>query len=99
MNLSIFAVVLAGGSGAKLSVQKHQHRSEHWVVFSGIAEVTKGSKIFSLSENESTYIPLGVIHSLENPGYENSELIEVQSGNYLGENDIIRFEDRYGRLL
>jgi len=84
--------------GAKLSVQMHHHRSEHWIVVSGSARVTNGDKTFLLSENESTYIPIGVIHALENPGDEKLELIEVQSGSYLGEEDIVRFEDVYGRL-
>lgn len=83
--------------GAKLSLQKHKYRSEHWIVVSGIARVTKGDKIFLLEKNESTYIPLGEIHSLENPGEVNLELIEVQSGSYLGEDDIIRVKDIYGR--
>ena len=83
--------------GAKLSVQKHHHRAEHWVVVTGTAKVTKGSETILLSENESTYIPLGEIHALENPGKVPLELIEVQSGSYLGEDDIIRFEDKYGR--
>jgi mannose-1-phosphate guanylyltransferase len=83
--------------GAKLSVQMHHHRAEHWVVVSGTARVTIGDKTFLLSENESTYIPVGAIHALENPGKVGLELIEVQSGSYLGEDDIVRFEDRYGR--
>ncbi len=83
--------------GAKLSVQKHHYRAEHWIVVSGTAKVTRGDEEFLLSVNESTYIPLGVIHSLENPGKDVLELIEVQSGTYLGEDDIVRFEDRYGR--
>jgi mannose-1-phosphate guanylyltransferase len=83
--------------GAKLSVQKHHHRAEHWVVVSGKAVVTRDDKKYLLSVNESTYIPLGAIHSLENPGSVNLEMIEVQSGQYLGEDDIVRFEDRYGR--
>lgn len=83
--------------GAKLSVQMHHHRAEHWVVVSGSARVTNDSETFLLSENESTYIPIGAIHSLENPGEVDLELIEVQSGDYLGEDDIVRFEDRYGR--
>jgi mannose-1-phosphate guanylyltransferase len=83
--------------GAKLSVQMHHHRAEHWVVVTGTAKVTNGDKTFILSENESTYIPIGVIHALENPGKVNLELIEVQSGVYCGEDDIVRFEDRYGR--
>ena len=83
--------------GGKLSVQKHHHRAEHWVVVKGTAIVTKGDETMLLSENESTYIPIGVIHSLENPGVIPLEIIEVQSGSYLGEDDIIRYEDRYGR--
>ena len=84
--------------GAKLSVQMHHHRAEHWIVVSGSAKVTNGEKTFLLAENESTYIPVGVIHALENPGKVNLELIEVQSGSYLGEDDIVRFEDLYGRV-
>lgn len=83
--------------GAKLSVQMHHHRSEHWIVVTGTAKVTLGKKTFLLSENESTYIPLGEVHALENPSTENLELIEVQSGSYLGEDDIVRFDDIYGR--
>jgi mannose-1-phosphate guanylyltransferase len=83
--------------GAKLSVQMHHHRAEHWVVVSGTAKVTNGDKTFMLYKNESTYIPLGVIHALENPGPIPLEIIEVQSGSYLGEDDIVRFDDRYGR--
>ena len=83
--------------GAKLSVQMHNHRAEHWIVVSGVAKVTNGDKTYILLENESTYIPTGVIHALENPGKDKLELIEVQSGSYLGEDDIIRFEDLYGR--
>ena len=83
--------------GAKLSVQMHHHRAEHWVVVSGTAKVTNGEKVFLLSENESTYIPIGVVHALENPGKVELELIEVQSGRYLEEDDIVRFDDRYGR--
>jgi mannose-1-phosphate guanylyltransferase len=83
--------------GAKLSVQMHHHRAEHWIVVSGSAKVTNGDKTFLLAENESTYIPVGIIHALENPGKVNLELIEVQSGSYLGEDDIVRFEDKYGR--
>jgi len=84
--------------GAKLSVQMHHHRAEHWIVVTGTAKVTNGDKTFLLSENESTYIPVGVIHALENPGENDLELIEVQSGSYLGEDDIVRFEDLYGRV-
>ena len=84
--------------GAKLSVQMHHHRAEHWIVVSGTAKVTNGDKTFLLSENESTYIPIGVVHALENPGKSVLELIEVQSGSYLGEDDIVRLEDLYGRV-
>ncbi|MCP4721139.1 MAG: mannose-1-phosphate guanylyltransferase/mannose-6-phosphate isomerase [Desulfobacteraceae bacterium] len=83
--------------GAKLSLQKHYHRAEHWTVVSGTALVTKGDKEILLQENESTYIPLGTVHRLENPGTIPLELIEVQSGSYLGEDDIVRFDDVYGR--
>ncbi|PKH07918.1 mannose-1-phosphate guanylyltransferase/mannose-6-phosphate isomerase [Moritella sp. Urea-trap-13] len=83
--------------GAKLSIQMHHHRAEHWVVVSGTAKVTNGDKTILLTENESTYIPIGQVHALENPGVFPLELIEVQSGSYLGEDDIIRFEDLYGR--
>ncbi len=83
--------------GAALSLQMHHHRAEHWIVVSGTARVTRGDEILLLSENESTYIPLGVKHRLENPGKVPLELIEVQSGSYLGEDDIVRFEDVYGR--
>jgi len=85
--------------GAKLSVQMHNHRAEHWIVVSGEARVTNGDKTFLLSENESTYIPVGVVHALENPGKVELVLIEIQSGSYLGEDDIVRFEDVYGRSL
>jgi mannose-1-phosphate guanylyltransferase/mannose-6-phosphate isomerase len=83
--------------GASLSLQKHHHRAEHWIVVSGTAEVTNGDKVLMLSENQSTYIPLGVVHRLANPGTIPLEIIEVQSGSYLGEDDIVRFEDNYGR--
>lgn len=83
---------------ARLSVQMHHHRAEHWIVVSGTAKVTNGDKTFLLSENESTYIPIGVIHALENPGENDLKLIEVQSGSYLGEDDIVRFNDIYGRV-
>ena len=83
--------------GAKLSVQMHHHRAEHWIVVSGTAKVTNGSESFLLAENESTYIPVGVVHALENPGKVDLELIEVQTGSYLGEDDIVRFDDIYGR--
>lgn len=83
--------------GAKLSLQMHHHRAEHWVVVSGTAKVTKGDKIFLVTENESIFIPIGEIHALENPGKIALELIEVQSGSYLGEDDIVRFGDQFGR--
>ena len=83
--------------GAQLSLQMHHHRAEHWVVVRGTAKVTKGDESFMLSENQSTYIPLGVVHRLENPGNIPLEIIEVQSGSYLGEDDIVRYEDQYGR--
>jgi mannose-1-phosphate guanylyltransferase/mannose-6-phosphate isomerase len=83
--------------GGKLSLQMHHHRAEHWIVVRGTARVTKGDEVFLLSENQSTYIPLGVTHRLENPGQVSLEMIEVQSGSYLGEDDIVRFEDLYGR--
>lgn len=84
--------------GEKLSVQMHRHRAEHWIVVSGTAKVTRGEDTFLVGENQSTYIPLGVVHALENPNQEPLELIEVQSGSYLGEDDIVRFSDRYGRV-
>lgn len=83
--------------GAKLSVQMHHHRAEHWIVVSGTAKVTNGEETYFVTENQSTYIPLGQVHALENPGKVELELIEVQSGSYLGEDDIVRFEDKYGR--
>ncbi len=83
--------------GACLSLQMHHHRAEHWVVVSGTAKVTRGEEVIIVSENESTYIPLGTKHRLENPGKLPLEMIEVQSGAYLGEDDIVRFEDVYGR--
>ncbi|WP_373321453.1 mannose-1-phosphate guanylyltransferase/mannose-6-phosphate isomerase [Vogesella indigofera] len=84
--------------GAKLSVQMHHHRAEHWIVVSGTAKVLNGDKEVLLTENQSIYIPVGVVHALENPGKIPLELIEVQSGAYLGEDDIVRFEDKYGRV-
>jgi len=81
----------------KLSLQSHHHRAEHWIVVKGTARVTCGEKEFLLSENESTYIPIGTKHRLENPGKIPLELIEVQSGTYLGEDDIERYDDVYGR--
>jgi mannose-1-phosphate guanylyltransferase/mannose-6-phosphate isomerase len=83
--------------GAALSLQKHHHRAEHWIVVSGTAEVTNGEQVLLLTENQSTYIPLGQLHRLANPGKVPLEIIEVQSGSYLGEDDIVRFEDTYGR--
>ncbi|MCA3263539.1 MAG: mannose-1-phosphate guanylyltransferase/mannose-6-phosphate isomerase [Telmatospirillum sp.] len=83
--------------GAKISLQKHAHRAEHWVVVSGVARVTRDAETLDLQENMSTYIPVGCVHRLENPGTELLHIIEVQSGGYLGEDDIVRFEDSYGR--
>ncbi len=83
--------------GASLSLQKHHHRAEHWIVVKGTAEITCGEKTLLLTENQSTYIPLGEIHRLANPGTIPLEIIEVQSGSYLGEDDIVRFDDHYGR--
>jgi mannose-1-phosphate guanylyltransferase/mannose-6-phosphate isomerase len=83
--------------GASLSLQMHHHRAEHWIVVNGTAEVTVGDKVILLTENQSTYIPLGETHRLRNPGKVPLEIIEVQSGSYLGEDDIVRFEDTYGR--
>lgn len=84
--------------GAKLSVQMHHHRAEHWVVVSGTAKVTNGDSTFLLSENESTYVPIGTVHALENPGHLPLEIIEIQTGSYLGEDDIVRISDDYGRV-
>jgi mannose-1-phosphate guanylyltransferase/mannose-6-phosphate isomerase len=84
---------------AKLSLQLHHHRAEHWVVVKGTAKVTKGEEQYYITENESTFIPLGTIHSLENPGCIPLELIEIQSGSYLAEDDIVRFKDEYGRVV
>ena len=83
--------------GASLSLQMHHHRAEHWIVVHGTARVTRGEETFLVSENESTYIPLGTKHRLENPGKVPLDVIEVQSGAYLGEDDIVRFEDTFGR--
>ncbi|HJW11152.1 MAG TPA: mannose-1-phosphate guanylyltransferase/mannose-6-phosphate isomerase [Albitalea sp.] len=83
--------------GASLSLQMHHHRAEHWIVVSGTAEVTNGEQVTLLTENQSTYIPLGQVHRLANPGKVPLEIIEVQSGSYLGEDDIVRFQDTYGR--
>ena len=84
--------------GATLSLQKHHHRAEHWIVVRGTAEVTNGEQVILLTENQSPYIPLGTVHRLANPGKVPLEIIEVQSGSYLGEDDIVRFEDTYGRV-
>jgi len=84
--------------GERLSLQSHVHRSEHWVVVRGAAEVTVGDKVSMLQENESTYIPAGTKHRLANPGKLPLELVEIQCGPYLGEDDIERFDDEYGRL-
>jgi mannose-1-phosphate guanylyltransferase/mannose-6-phosphate isomerase len=82
---------------ASLSLQKHHHRAEHWIVVTGTAEITNGEKVLTLTENQSTYIPLGAVHRLVNPGSIPLEIIEVQSGSYLGEDDIVRIVDKYGR--
>ena len=84
--------------GASLSLQKHHHRAEHWIVVKGTGRITCGEKVFLLTENQSTYIPIGEVHRLENPGTLELEIIEVQSGSYLGEDDIVRLEDNYGRI-
>jgi len=84
-------------AGERLSLQKHHHRSEHWIVVSGCAKVTCGDKEFSVNVNESTFIPIGQTHRLENPGKIPLVIIEVQSGEYLGEDDIVRFDDDYNR--
>ncbi|MEN8141435.1 MAG: mannose-1-phosphate guanylyltransferase/mannose-6-phosphate isomerase [Thermodesulfobacteriota bacterium] len=98
MNGERFQVkIITVNPGATLSLQMHHHRAEHWIVVRGTARITKGDKVCVLTENESTYIPLGTSHRLENPGVIPLELIEVQSGSYLGEDDIVRFEDQYGR--
>jgi mannose-1-phosphate guanylyltransferase/mannose-6-phosphate isomerase len=83
--------------GASLSLQMHHHRAEHWIVVKGTAEITNGDKVITLTENQSTYIPQGQTHRLANPSNIPLEIIEVQSGSYLGEDDIVRFEDTYGR--
>jgi mannose-1-phosphate guanylyltransferase/mannose-6-phosphate isomerase len=83
--------------GQSLSLQLHHHRSEHWIVVSGTAEVTVGDQVETLAENQSIYIPIGAKHRLRNPAESPLEIIEVQSGSYLGEDDIVRFEDSYGR--
>ncbi len=78
---------------------KHHHRAEHWIVVSGTAKVKNGSETYLVTENESTYIPIGQVHALENPGTLPLQMIEVQSGSYLGEDDIVRLEDVYGRVV
>lgn len=83
---------------ASLSLQKLCHRAEHWIVVTGTAEITNGDKVLTLTENQSNYIPLGEVHRLANPGSIPLEIIEVQSGSYLGKDDIVRFEDTYGRV-
>jgi mannose-1-phosphate guanylyltransferase/mannose-6-phosphate isomerase len=83
--------------GASMSLQLHHHRAEHWIVVEGTARITRGEDVFLLEENQSTYIPVGAKHRIENPGKITLQMIEVQSGSYLGEDDIVRFEDRYGR--
>ena len=83
--------------GAQLSLQKHFHRAEHWVVVEGTGVVTRNAEQIAVHENESVYLPLGCVHRLENPGRIPLTLIEVQSGSYLGEDDIVRLEDTYGR--
>ena len=83
--------------GSRLSLQKHHHRAEHWIVVRGTAKVTRGEQVLLLTENQSIYIDIGQLHRLENPGRIPLQLIEVQTGSYLGEDDIVRFEDRYGR--
>jgi mannose-1-phosphate guanylyltransferase/mannose-6-phosphate isomerase len=83
--------------GSRLSLQSHRHRAEHWVVVRGTARITRDDEVFDLGANQSTYIPLGARHRLENPAAGMLELIEVQSGSYLGEDDIVRYEDVYGR--
>jgi mannose-1-phosphate guanylyltransferase/mannose-6-phosphate isomerase len=83
--------------GSALSLQMHHHRAEHWVVVSGTASITRGEETFLLEENQSTYIPIGVRHRIENPGRIPLHIIEVQTGGYFGEDDITRYEDRYGR--
>lgn len=83
--------------GGQLSLQKHHHRAEHWVVVEGTAEITVGDKVLLYHEDQSTYIPLGTVHRLKNPGMIPLVIIEIQSGSYLGEDDIVRLEDSYGR--
>ncbi|MDP6262539.1 MAG: cupin domain-containing protein, partial [Rhodospirillales bacterium] len=84
--------------GARLSLQRHRHRAEHWVVVGGRAKITRGEETFELAEDQSTYIPIGIKHRLENPSADELHIIEIQSGTTLSENDIERFEDVYGRI-
>jgi mannose-6-phosphate isomerase-like protein (cupin superfamily) len=84
--------------GKKLSLQRHNHRAEHWVVVSGTAKVLRGDEAFIIAENENTYLPLGCVHRLENPGLIPLVVIEVQTGSYLSEDDIVRLDDDYGRI-
>lgn len=95
--LSIIRLNISFKPGAKLSLQKHQERAEHWVIIKGVATIINGDKKLTLIKNESTYIPIDTIHSLENEKKENLEIIEVQTGSYFGEDDIERLEDIYGR--
>jgi len=88
---------LSVNPGASMSLQMHHHRAEHWIVVSGTARITRGEEVFLLEENQSTYIPIGTKHRIANPGKIMLHMIEVQSGSYLGEDDIVRFEDIYGR--
>ena len=83
--------------GATISLQRHRHRAEHWVVVRGQAEITRDGEVFTLEVNQSTYIPPGGVHRMKNPGQEELHVIEVQTGDYLGEDDIERLEDLYGR--
>lgn len=95
MHFQLIRIVV--NPGTILSLQSHRHRSEHWVVVRGTARVTVGEKIMVLTEGQSAFIPAGEKHRVENPGQDPLEIIEVQTGSYLGEDDIVRFEDRYGR--
>lgn len=95
LNFKIKRIVV--NPGARLSMQLHRHRSEHWVVVSGMARITNGEQEILLEESESTYIPKGQRHRLQNPGQEPLHIIEVQCGDYVGEDDIVRFQDSYGR--
>ena len=88
---------LSINGGAAISLQKHQHRAEHWIVVEGTAKVTREDEVYVLEKNQSSYVPEGATHRLENPGEGPLEIIEVQTGDYLGEDDIVRFQDRYNR--